>query len=84
MPGSPLGILLIIAAVYLVIKSPLKTQTMIRMAIAFVVTILVFFMDAIVRHGDPRIWGQIGGLVGLLAAVIAGWWHVRSAKPVTP
>jgi succinate-acetate transporter protein len=78
---SPLGIVLFIAAIYLVVKSPKKLQTLGRMAIAFVVTVLLFMvLGAILRTGDPQALGAIGGLVGLLAAVIAGWWHTRALK----
>jgi succinate-acetate transporter protein len=79
--ASPLGILLLLAAIYLVVKSPKKLQTLARMVVAFVVTVLLFIVPgAILRVGDPQAWGRIGGLVGLLIAVIAGWWHIRSMK----
>ena len=79
--ASPLGIILFIAAIYLVVKSPRKLQTLARMRIAFVVTVLLFIVPGpILRMGDPQAWGRIGGLVGLLLAVIAGWWHMRSMK----
>lgn len=78
---SLLGFVLFIAAIYLVVKSPKKLQTLVRMLIAFVVAVLLSIIPgAILRIGDPRAWGQIGGLGGLLIAVIAGWWHIRSAK----
>jgi succinate-acetate transporter protein len=77
--ASPLGILLLVAAIFLVVKSPKKLQTLGRMVIAFVVTVLLFIVPgAILRMGDPQAWGRIGGLGGLLIAVIAGWWHMRS------
>ncbi|MGD0698045.1 MAG: hypothetical protein ABSA41_18000 [Terriglobia bacterium] len=61
------------------IKSPKKLQTLGRMVIVFVVTVSLFIIPgAILRLGDPQAWGRIGGLVGLLIAVIAGWWHTRS------
>jgi hypothetical protein len=83
MPGSPLGILLILAAVYLVIKSPSKAKTVTRMVIAFVAALLLCMLAGTVLHtGDPRAWGQLGGLIGLLTAVIVGWWHLRAGKPV--
>ncbi len=79
--ASPLGILLLVAAIYLVVKSPKKLQTLGRMGIAFVVTVVLFIvMGAILRRGDPQALGAIGGLVALLVAVIAGWWHTRSLK----
>jgi len=79
--ASPLGILLFIAAIYLVVKSPKKLQTLGRMAIAFVVTVLLILVaGAVLRRGDPQTLGAIGGLVALLVAVIAGWWHTRSLK----
>ena len=31
-------------------------------------------------QGDPQALGAIAGLVAMLAAVIAGWWHTRSLK----
>ncbi|HXN00048.1 MAG TPA: hypothetical protein VN982_16390 [Candidatus Dormibacteraeota bacterium] len=79
--ASPLGILLLVAAIYLLVKSPKKLQTLVRMVVAFVVTVLLFIVPgAILRMGDPQAQGRIGGLVGLLIAVIAGWWHMRSIK----
>ena len=78
---SPLGILLLVTAIYLVVKSPKKLQTLGRMGIAFVVTVLLFIVPgAILRRGDQQALGAIAGLVALLAAVIAGWWHTRSLK----
>jgi hypothetical protein len=79
--ASPLGILLLVAAIYLVFRSPKKLQTLGRMGIAFVVTVLLFIVrGALLRRGDPQALGAISGLVGLLVAVIAGWWHTRSLK----
>ena len=69
------------AGSYLVVKSPRKLQAPARMGIAFVVTVLLFIVPgAILRMGDPQAWGRIGGLVGLLLAVIAGWWYMRSMR----
>ena len=79
--ASSLGLLLLVAAIYLVVKSPKKLQTLGWMAVAFVVTVLLFIVPgAILRMGDPHAQGKIGGLVGLLIAVIAGWRHMRSIK----
>jgi len=82
MPSSPLGLLLIIAAIYLVYKSPKRMQTVLRMVIAIVATEVL--MSATVaflfRVGDGKAWGGIVGLVSLLVAVIVGWLHTRSAK----
>lgn len=79
--GSPLGILLLIALIVLVVKSPKKLQTLGRIGIAFVSTVVIFLLvGAVLRKGDPEAVGEIGGLVALLAAVIAGWWHIRSLK----
>ena len=75
------GILLLAAAIYLVVKSPKKLQTLGRMAIAFVATLaLIIVPGAILRMGDPQAWGKLGGLLALLIAVIVGWWHTRSLK----
>jgi succinate-acetate transporter protein len=79
--ASPLGILLLIAAIYLIVKSPKKLKTIVRMVAAFIVTVLLFIVPgAILRMGDPQALGRIAGLVGLLVAVIAGWWHMRSIR----
>ena len=49
-----LGILLLGAAIYLLIKSPKKLQTLGRMLVAFVVTLLLCIVPgAILRMGDP-------------------------------
>jgi len=77
----PLGIILSVAAIYLVIKSPKKLQTVGRMVGALMVTLLLsIVLGAILRMGDPGAWGKVGGLGALLMAVIAGWWHMRSIK----
>jgi hypothetical protein len=82
--GSPLSILLLIAGIYLLIKSPKKLQTLGRMALAFIVTVLlIVVLNAILRIGDPRAWGQLAGLVGLLAAVIAGSLNLRALRRAT-
>ena len=79
--GSPLGLLLSIAMIYIVVKSPKKLQTLGRMGIAFVLTaVLIMVPAAILRRGDPGAIGAIAGLIAILAAVIAGWWHMRSLK----
>jgi len=68
-----------IAAIYIVVKGPKKLQTQLRMAIALVVTALLFMVPgAILRMGDPHTLGAVAGRVALLAAVIAGLWHTRS------
>jgi hypothetical protein len=75
----------LIALIYLVVKSPKKLQTFGRIGIAFVVTLVIFLLvGAILRKGDPEALGRIGGLVALLVAVIAGWWHTRSLKRSGP
>jgi len=79
--ASPLGLLLFIAAIYLVVTSPKKLRTLGRMAIVFVGTVLVIIVaGAILRRGDPQALGAIAVLVGMLAAVSAGWWHTHSLK----
>lgn len=79
--GSPLGLLLLIAMIYIVVKSPKKLQTLGRMGIAFVLMgLLIMAPAAILRRGDPEAIGAIAGLIAILAAVIAGWWHMRSLK----
>ncbi len=78
---SPLGLLLLVAAIYLVVKSPRKLQTFGRMLLAFVATgLLIMIPGAVLRMGDPQALGAIAGLIALLSAVIAGWWHTRSLK----
>ena len=79
--ASPLGLLLFIAAIYLVVTSPKKLRTLGRMAIALVLTVLLIIVaGAILRRGDPQALGAIAVLVGMLAAVTAGWWHTHSLK----
>jgi hypothetical protein len=83
--GSPLGVLFLIVGIYLLIKSPKKLQTLGRMALTFFVTVLlIVVINAILRIGDPRVSGQLAGLVGLLAAVIAGYLNLRSLRRAVP
>ncbi len=78
---SPLGLLLWVAVIYLIVKSPKRMQTLFRMVIAFLVTVLLFIVPGAVLHrGDPESLGRISGLVALLVAVIVGWWHKNSLK----
>ncbi len=83
--ASPLGLLLIVAIIYLIFKSPKKLQTFVRMVIAFLVTVLVFLIPGAILHtGDPQAQGRIAGLVAFLVAVTVGWWHLRSLKRASP
>jgi len=76
---SPLGIVLLGAAIYLVIKSRKRLQTISWMVGGFLATLLLFLIPgALLRIGDPVAQGRIAGLVGLLVAVIVGWWHLRT------
>lgn len=78
---SPLGIVLIGAAIYLVIKSRKRWQTTGWMVGGFLVTLLLFLIPgALLRFGDPVAQGRIAGLVGELVAVLAGWRHLRQMK----
>jgi len=78
---SPLGIILLVVAIHLLVRSPKRLQTGGRMVAAFVGALLLCIVpSAVLRVGDPEAWGRIAGLVGLLIAVIAGWWHIRSIK----
>ena len=76
---STLGLLLWIPIIVLLIGSPKKLRTLGRMVTAFVVTAGVLIIpNAFLRIGDPRAFGSIAGLLSLLAAAVAGWWHIRS------
>jgi hypothetical protein len=78
---SPLGLLLWVAVLFLIVKSPKRMQTLFRMVIAFLVTVLLFLVPgALLHRGDPEALGRISGLVALLVAVIVGWWHKISLK----
>jgi len=81
MVTSPMGILLFVAALFRVIKSPKRTETLTRMVVAFIATLLAICLPAaVLRIGDSEPWGRLTGLVGLLVAVIVGQWHSRSPK----
>lgn len=81
-PGiSLLSMFLMIAGIYILVKSPRKLQTLGRMALTFVGTVLlIVVVNAILRIGDPRVSGQLAGLVGLLAAVIAGYGNLHTLR----
>jgi hypothetical protein len=71
--GSPLGILLLIAVICIVVKSPKKLQTLGRMGIAFVVTVLLIIVPGtILRRGHPQAIGAIAGWIAIFAAVTGG------------
>lgn len=73
--------ILLLAAIYLLIKSRRKSQTMTWMLGGFFATFLLCFILGLLRIGDPRAWGRMAVLIGLLVAVIAGWWHLRTRGP---
>jgi hypothetical protein len=78
---SPLGLVLMIVAIYLVFKCPKKLQTLGRRVIGFVVTVLLLLIPgAVLRIGDPQAIGRVSGLIALLVTVIVGWWHIRSLR----
>ena len=79
--GSPLMGLLLLAGIVLCLTSPKKLQTLGRMAAAFVLTaLLIMIPTSIARRGDPQMWGEMAAEIGVLIAVVAGWWHIRSLK----
>ena len=79
---AALEILLIIAAIYVIARSPRKFQTFGRMVIAFLVILLLSIIGSVfLRVGDPEVWGVVGRLLALLAAVIVGWRQIRSLAP---
>ena len=76
---SFLEILLLASAIYLAFKSPRKWRTAGRMMVAFLTVLLLSIIGSVfLRIGDPEVWGAVGRVAGLLAAVIAGLRHVRS------
>lgn len=79
--ASPLMGLLLLAGIVLWLTSPKKLQTLGRMASAFVLTALVIMIPtSIARRGDPQMWGELAAEIGILIAVTAGAWHIRSLK----
>ena len=79
---SPLGIVLLILAVYLIVRSPRKLQTLGLEVVAFVVSVLLGLVPPLILGiGYVRGWVHIGTLVGALMAVAVAWWHTRSLAP---
>jgi hypothetical protein len=75
-----MGILLL-AGIVLCLTSPKKLRTLGRMVAAFVLTaLLIMIPTSIARRGDPQMWGEMAAEIGVLIAVVAGWWHSRSLK----
>jgi thiol:disulfide interchange protein len=73
--------LLLLAGIVLWLTSPKKLQTLGRMAAAFVLTALAIMIPtSIARRGDPHMWGEMAAEIGVLIAVAAGAWHIRSLK----
>jgi hypothetical protein len=78
---SPLMGLLLLAGIILWLTSPKKLQTLGRMVAAFVITaLLIMIPTSIARRGDPQMWGELAAEIGVLIAVAAGAWHLRSLK----
>ena len=60
---------------------PQELQTLGRMVAAFVLTaLLIMIPTSIARRGDPQMWGEMAAEIGVLIAVAAAWWHIRSLK----
>jgi hypothetical protein len=79
--ASPLMGLLLLAGIVLCLTSPKKLRTLGRMVAAFFVTaLLIMIPTSIARRGDPQMWGEMAAEIGVLIAVVAGWWHIRSLK----
>src|SRR5213593_4882502 len=79
--ASPLMGLLVLAGIAVFLSSPEKLRTLGRMAAAFVLTaLLIMIPTSIARRGDPQMWGEMAAEIGVLIAVVAGSWHIRSLK----
>jgi hypothetical protein len=79
--ASPLAGLLLLAGIVLCLTSPKKLQTLGRMVAAFALTaLLIMIPTSIARRGDPQMWGELAAEIGVLMAVVAGAWHIRSLK----
>src|SRR5215469_2914267 len=75
---SPLGIVLIGAAIYLALKSRKRLQTISWMVGGFAATMPLFLiLGGILRIGDTMAAERIAGLVGGIVAVVVGWRHLR-------
>jgi len=71
----------VVAGIYLLVVSPQMLRTLGRMALAFVVCLLMTLVpSALLRIGHPRAWGQLAGVVAPFVAVVAGWLNVRSLR----
>ena len=78
---SPLMSVIFILAIVVFLYSPKKLRTLGRMMLAFVSTaLLIMIPAALVRRGDPHMWGEMAAQIGILIALAAGWWHVRRLK----
>lgn len=78
---GPLAFLLFALAFFPLIKSPKKLRTLGVMAANFVVAVVfMMILGAVLKVGDTHAWGMLSALAGLLAADLAGWWHVRAAR----
>jgi hypothetical protein len=73
---SLLSIFLMIAGIYILVKSPRKLQTLGRMALTFLVTVLlIVVVNAILRIGDPQVSGPfdwIGFAVRFVVGALFG------------
>jgi|GEM_PF-1757414 len=79
--GLTMYSIFLILPIVVFVSSPSKLRTLGRMALAFVLTVLLITVPAaIVRRGDPEMMGRIAGAISLSVAALVGWLHVRSLK----
>jgi hypothetical protein len=81
MAVGSLAFLLFGLAFFPLIKSPRRLRTLGAMAANFIAAVLVMMiLGAVLKVGDPRAWGILSALAGLLAADVAGWRHMRASR----
>jgi len=65
------GVAILAVAIYVVFQSPRKFQTLLRMAVALIATVVVTILSAaLLEVGNAEVWAHNSGFLGLLVGVI--------------
>jgi O-antigen ligase len=82
---NPFGGALFLVGIVIVVSSPRKLRTLGRMVAAFlIVAVVLLVVGAVLRTGDPEMFGALAVDVAMGAADAVGVLHIRSLRRRVP